>query len=285
MIELTSIQTWLQGAGYCDIADVVPVAGGSINRTAVISLVDGTSLFVKQHHNPPERFFDAEADGLDALNELCSLRVPLVVHADREFLLLENLGCGPESRHFWVRLGEGLAELHGKPQSNFGFRRDNYCGRTLQKNPPMQNGFEFFARHRLLHLASVAQRNGVLPGAYHRKIEYIATHLDQLLPSADPALIHGDLWSGNVHCDLKGQPALVDPACYWGWAEAELAMTTLFGEFPAEFYSSYEANYPIENDWRERAAIYNLYHLLNHLILFGESYLIQIKTAIKRFSN
>jgi len=112
----------------------------------------------------------------------------------------------------------------------------------------------------------------------------IASNLTNWIPIQSPVLIHGDLWSGNVHCDRDGNPCLVDPATYWGWAEADLAMTELFGNFNREFYESYESVSDIEKDWRERSPLYNLYHLLNHLILFGPSYLGNIRSVIKRFT-
>jgi fructosamine-3-kinase len=117
------------------------------------------------------------------------------------------------------------------------------------------------------------------------RLENIASRLSNWIPQQPPVLLHGDLWSGNVHCDAQGSPALIDPACYWGWAEAELAMTSLFGGFEPDFYTSYAECSGMDSDWPERAPLYNLYHLLNHLLLFGGSYLGSIRQICRRFAS
>jgi fructosamine-3-kinase len=124
-----------------------------------------------------------------------------------------------------------------------------------------------------------------LDSTRRQQLDSIATRLDRWIPAQAAVLIHGDLWSGNIHCDNRGQPALIDPACYWGWAEAELAMTTLFGGFAPAFYDAYAAASGLEADWRERASLYNLYHLLNHLLLFGGSYAQSVSAILDRYGN
>ena len=148
----------------------------------------------------------------------------------------------------------------------------------------MKNGYEFFGQYRLIALSSKAFEQQLLKKKELKQIEFIASNLANLIPSQKPVLIHGDLWSGNVHCDEQGNPCLVDPAAYWGWAEAELAMSELFGGFDQRFYESYESCSKVDNQWRERSQLYNLYHLLNHLIIFGTRYLGQIKLALDRFA-
>jgi fructosamine-3-kinase len=285
MDNLTTIQNWLNCNNFGEIEAVSPISGGCINETARISLVNAGTVFVKQHKNPPPNFFAAEAAGLKALRGACNLKVPQVLHVDREFLLLEDLGNSSATADFWSILGEGLAEVHQQVMPSFGFETDNYCGSTPQANPITTEGYDFFAHHRLLALANTSVSMGYLTSSEMNALEHIATNLSEWIPAQPAVLIHGDLWSGNVHSDKQGLPALIDPACYWGWAEAELAMTALFGGFNQEFYRAYESASGISVDWRERAALYNLYHLLNHLILFGQSYHSQVSTIIKRFGN
>jgi fructosamine-3-kinase len=182
-------------------------------------------------------------------------------------------------------LGRGLAALHRQEQPEFGFGADNYCGSTPQANPLMQDGWEFFARHRLLALAKPAQQRRLLNSAELRQVEDVAGRLADWIPAQPAVLLHGDLWSGNIHCDSRGLPALIDPACYWGWAEADLAMTTLFGGFDPRFYATYLECSGMQADWRERAPLYNLYHLLNHLLLFGGVYLDQVKQVLNRYAR
>jgi fructosamine-3-kinase len=113
----------------------------------------------------------------------------------------------------------------------------------------------------------------------------LAARLPQLVPQQPASLLHGDLWSGNAISDRHGAPAIIDPAVYYGWAEAELAMTALFGAFAESFYQAYQEMRPLESGWRERFDIYNLYHLLNHLNLFGESYLGEVRAILRRYGG
>ena len=283
MQQRTTVQQWLRSSGYGDITACHKASGGCINDTSLLDLSNGDTLFLKQQTQAPPDFFTAEAAGLNALRQTGTLRVPRVIHAEPGFLLLEDLGIGTPGPRFWHQLGEGLAALHREEQDEFGFFGDNYCGLTPQRNTPCYDGYQFFARQRLMALARQAAIRRQLDSADMLTMEFIVANLNRWIPLQAPVLIHGDLWSGNVHCDGAGQPALIDPACYWGWAEAELAMTTLFGGFPASFHEAYQANSDMDPQWRERADIYNLYHLLNHLLLFGVGYLGQVRAVLKRY--
>lgn len=262
-----------------------PLGGGDIGDSTKAALEDGRAVFIKRASKAPADFFTAEARGLEALRAAAPadlLRVPKVLLASEDGLVLEWLEPGARGDDYWERFGAGLAAIHGLPQPHFGFEHDNYCGLTPQPNPHFSDGFHFFASARLQHQARLARDRGRLGQAECRKLDRLCERLDLWIPDQPPALIHGDLWSGNAHTGPRGEPVLIDPAAHYGWAEADLAMTTLFGRFDARFYASYREHSTVAADWEERADLYNLYHLLNHLNLFGESYLGSVRQILTR---
>lgn len=279
------LQSWLLDNDYGQIVRSEGISGGSINETGRLYLDRGKSLFIKRQDHAPEDMFSAEAAGLQALQAATTLRIPDVIYIGQDFLVLEDLGDGPRGKHFHTDLASGLAQLHQSRQEQFGFVMDNYCGATRQLNTPCSDGFEFFAERRLLHLGRKAYDAGLLPREICKRLEFLAANLSRWIPAQPPVVLHGDLWSGNVHCDERGQPCLVDPACYWGWAEADLAMTLLFGGFSTDFYANYAEISDLDSNWRERVPLYNLYHLLNHLLLFGSGYLPGIESTCREFAG
>jgi len=279
------IALWLADNGFGKIVRQQSVGGGCINDSRRLHLDTGKSLFLKQHTQAPEDMFHSEAVSIAALGKRQALRVPTVLHIEEDFILLEDLGQSSPRKQYWTDLGEGLAQLHSEKYPQFGFNINNYCGLTPQQNDLAEDGHDFFANLRILKLASQAFDQNQLDREDLSKLEYIAANLARWIPKQPAVLIHGDLWSGNIHCDEEGRPALIDPATYWGWAEAELAMTDLFGGFNNDFYGSYAEQTNLDTSWRERAPLYNLYHLLNHLLLFGGSYLGSIRTITHRFAG
>ena len=278
-------ESWLTQAGYPDITRTEAVTSGCINAACRLTLADGQTLFLKSNPQASTDMFAAEAAGLAALAERKALRIPNVLHANKHFILMEDLGAGARKPDYWQTLGAGLSRLHRQPAKHFGFSSDNYCGATPQANALDSNGYQFFAQKRILALASSCLEQGLLQAELMTKLDRIAESLPQWISEMPAVLIHGDLWSGNIHCCEDGAPALVDPAAYWGWAEADLAMTRLFGGFPAEFYDSYRANSALAEDWEQRIPLYNLYHLLNHLLLFGGSYLDSVADLADCYSR
>ncbi len=277
-------ENWLHDNGYGEIQQHRILAGGCINEVSRLHTARGT-VILKQNSAAPMDMFAAEASGLNALAATDTIQTPGVLHHEANYLLLEDLGQSSTNDEYWHKLGEQLAQLHSRPQSQFGFTEDNYCGATAQLNTPTENGYGFFAECRLLALGHHAFDASLLGTGEMRQLEFVASHLDTWIPQQAPSLIHGDLWSGNIHCDEAGQPALIDPACYWGWAEAEMAMTCLFGGFAPAFYDAYAASSQMDDNWQERASLYNLYHLLNHLLLFGGSYLQSIRSILNRYGD
>ena len=289
--------TTLFGAGV-RVAGRHPVYGGDINRSYRLSLSDGSSLFMKCNAVRNLPFFTTEAQGLAALRGTGAIGVPNALAAGTDqtqgvsFLLMEYLEAAPRGSRSWETFGRELAALHRADCSKlasadgslpFGFRTDNYIGASPQKNTPAADWLTFFRDCRLLPQFKVAERY-FDPGT-RRQCERLLDRLDSRLTETEfPSLLHGDLWSGNAVCGPDGKAWILDPAAYVGHFEAELAMTELFGGFPSAFYEAYREVNPIDSGYRDRRDLYNLYHLLNHLNLFGGSYLSSVRQILNRYA-
>lgn len=246
-------------------------------------LTDGRRAFVKRWGQAPPDFFAAEADGLGLLAVANGLRVPQVHWFDDAVLVLEDLGDGQPASGAWARAGRALARQHASQSPVFGLDRDGWCGRSPQANTPMRDGWRFFAHCRLWPQASRAHHAGLLSKDQLATVERVCANLPTLVPRQPAALVHGDLWRANLHACANGELAVVDAgAVHYGWAEADLAMLLLFAEPPAEFFSAYHEASGIAADWRTRAPVYNLYHLLNHLNLFGGGYAQAVADTLRR---
>lgn len=249
----------------------------------VLKFCDHPPCFIKTDCGAPKDFFLAQATCLKTIACTHSLGTPKVFHAEHHFIALEYLPPSAPRQDYWETFATQLAKMHQQSAPCFGFDLNTYCGATPQPNPKTLDGFEFFAQHRLLYQADLAVKRGLLEQTTLDAIMKICQRLPDIIPNTAPCLLHGDLWSGNHLPDANGMPTLIDPACYWGWAEADIAMTLLFGGFPKRFYQAYEDRYPLHTDWLEHAGLYNLYHLLNHLNLFGTGYLGQVLSTVKRY--
>lgn len=279
-----AVTTWL-GERSLTVTTSHALNGGCIADVRRLRLSDGSCVVCKQDHQAPPGQFPGEAAGLRALAAVTvGPRVPTVLAVDDRCLLLEDLASGPRQRDYWPTFGTALARLHHHYGPHFGFTCTTWCGATEQPNPATSDGFAFFAEHRLGYQARLAVDHGRLSQREARLVERVGERLPKLIPAQPASLVHGDLWSGNAHVDPNGQPAMLDPSAHWGWAEADLAMTALFGGFPPEFYAAYEAARPAVAGWRDRAEVYQLYHVLNHLNLFGSSYHQQAVGIAKRWS-
>lgn len=279
-----AVAEWCQHQGYGDIVRARSIGGGCINDGARLETESGRSFFLKQNASAPGDMFQREAEGLAALNVPDGPRVPTPYLHGSSFLLLEDLRPASRQPGYWDLLGRQLAALHLQVGDQFGFEADNYIGSTPQPNPWTEDGHEFFAEHRLGFQARLALDRGLLEKRDADRVAQLANGLKDIIPSQPPSLIHGDLWSGNATTGPEGEPAIIDPAAHYGWAEAELGMTTLFGSFGGAFYDAYEETASLEPGWRARLPLYNLYHLLNHLNLFGMGYLGQVRSVLDRFS-
>lgn len=284
MEELHSdIKEWIdkQQLGY--ITSVEPVSGGCIHRALRIRTKAGESYFLKQDPGENIDVFQREAEGLEALRLEGGPVVPEVYLVGKEYLLLGDLQPAPRCKDFWKIFGRQLAVVHSQHNPRFGFDKDNYIGSNPQENNWMENGWDFFREKRLWNQIKWANDRLLLDTKEIHQLENLTLRLPELVPAQPASLTHGDLWSGNLITDKNGNPALIDPAVYYGWAETDLAMAELFGHYPEDFYRAYLEINPLEKGYRSRFPIYNLYHLLNHLNLFGRGYLSQIQSILDRF--
>ena len=270
------------------VVDRQRVSGGDINRAYRLELSSGECVFLKCNRPDLLGMFTAEAYGLNALRATGTIGVPepLAAGADNTeaFLIMEYLESAPRRPDYWETFGRELAMLHrAKCGPNFGFSTDNYIGSTPQQNAPSDSWVSFFRDRRLLPQMKLAW--DLLDDRTRRNLTRITDRLDSLLPEpAFPSLIHGDLWSGNAICGPDGKAWILDPATYVAHFEADLAMTELFGGFPARFYQSYNEINPIDRAYPDRRDLYNLYHLLNHLNLFGLPYLTEVKAVADHYA-
>ena len=226
--------------------------------------------------------FAAEADGLQALGSCDAIRVPEVFECGElegvDYIIMEWLSLGRTTRdtRAAAQLGSLLARQHRHLGERFGWQRDNFIGATRQVNTQSDNWIDFYREHRLGFQLQLAAQRGYR-GELQRQGERLLEKLDGFFTDYSPApsLLHGDLWSGNWDVLETGEPVIFDPAVYYGDREADIAMTELFGGFPTEFYAAYDERYPRDSGYRVRRDLYNLYHVLNHLNLFGGGYLSQ----------
>lgn len=292
------------------------VGGGSISQALRLRTGRGDYLIKLGGRGRPG-FFAAEARGLGLLAGTGAVRVPAVLgfrdaelttddrppttgtDADRSvlgrrssavdasYILLEWLEPPPaaDRSKAGAALGTSLAALHRASADAYGLDHDNYIGATHQPNGWRDSWAAFFGEQRLGFQASLARQNGLLPPERAGRIERLVERLDRWIDdrATQPSLLHGDLWGGNFIVGPGGAPALIDPAAYYGDREADLAMTRLFGGFPASFYQAYAAAWPLPAGWQERVELYNLYHLLNHLNLFGGSYAAEVDATLARY--
>lgn len=268
-------------SGPCSAVE--PVRGGCINAAWRVRHASGTWL-VKTRAAADLPLFEAEADGLAALREARALVVPAPLVLGRDdrhaWLVLEWLDLVPARG---AALGRGLAALHRVVGPVFGWRRDNFLGTTPQPNAAASDWVTFFRDRRLAVQIDLAERLG--RGApWLERARLLLERIPALLAGHVPeaSLLHGDLWAGNAGVLRDGRPAVYDPAVHFGDRECDLAMTELFGGFDDAFHRAYAQSWPLEPGYAGRRDLYQLYHVLNHLNLFGEGYAQHARSLIDR---
>jgi len=266
------------------------LSGGSTREAQKLVTSEG-EFFAKWSDEGPENIFVCEALGLEALRAVGGLiTIPHVRAAAKRdgetpgYLILEYLPPGRGEADD-ESLGRGLATIHRATRSAFGFDAPSYCGPTPQDNRPSPTWVDFYRERRLRPLVEALERCGRISVADRRLFDRLMGRLEDLLPPhSAPSLIHGDLWAGNVLSSVRG-PALVDPACAYADREMEFGITTLFGGVSARAFAAYEEAWPLPHGWRERNPLYQLYHLLNHALLFGGHYGAEALHIAKHFAG
>lgn len=275
-----AISSALNAAGDSGpIRQIVTLSGGDINQAARIDTPQAR-YFVKWHAAPPPEFFESEARGLRLLGAAGHVRVPAVIGWGQvpggkgAFLILEFIEPGSRTGKAAECLGRQLAWQHLARQPQYGLDHDNYIGRLSQPNRPAHSWVDFYASQRLAPQRDLAARLGHLPARRAAMLDQLIERLGKWIDEShcQPSLLHGDLWGGNWMADGSGSPVLIDPAVAHGDRELDLAMTALFGGFPAAFYDAYREAFPLAAGYEDRQLLYQLYYLLAHLNLFGEGY-------------
>lgn len=262
---------------------------GTLPTSGRVQTRSGRQFFLKSGMR--SKTYRCEAVGLTELASSGEVATPGVVSVGDRYILTEYIAQHRGGRDFFEDFGRRLACLHRHSAECFGFREDNFIGLSPQIN--IAEGTEckdwalFYINKRLRYQFHLAERNGYVSRRMAAEFSHFEDKAVKLLNEAEerPSLIHGDLWAGNFLCNADGKVVLIDPAVYYGHREAELAMTHLFGGFPQVFYDAYMREYPLQTGWQRRENLYRLYHLMNHLNLFGSSYLPEVEYIISEYAS
>lgn len=270
-----------------EIKNAKPVSGGDISSAFLLTTNCDRYFMKLNSRSAYPLMFERESEGLAAIRKTQTVAVPQeIVHGtfeDDAFLILAWVEAGSKSSGASTTLGQQLAAMHLCTAPNYGFDHNNYMGSLPQSNTCHDNWSDFFINERLQPMVQTAINRSLLTTGQGKLFDQLYIRLPQLFAEEKPALLHGDLWGGNYLIDTEGKPYLIDPAVSYGHREFDIAMTTLFGGFNADFYSAYNEAFPLANGWQQRTALWNLYPLLLHLNLFGHSYLPQLIDSLKIF--
>lgn len=274
MIKLAQIALE-NGRDYSGIQTMKRISGGSINEAFYVQTVDA-EFFMKFHANSPQGFFKSEATGLRLIKETHTISVPNYLsysdQSGKAFLMLDWIE-GKKNNQTEEILGQKLAKLHHCFGRMHGFDSDSYIGLLPQPNELNANWLEYYRDNRLANQVKIGVEKGIIHSKRHEQLDVLLQRLDKWVPSfVEPSHLHGDLYSGNWIVGPGGEPYIVDPSFLYGDRHFEIAYTELFGGLPTKFYQAYQESYPLRADYEDIKPIYQLYYLLAHLNLFGESY-------------
>jgi protein-ribulosamine 3-kinase len=259
---------------------------GNFNLAARVTTKSG-KYFIKWNKGDHEGMFESEAKSMELIRETNTIHVPKVYgygkKQDGAYLMLDFVAESTKKEDYWSDFGRKLAALHSKTNENFGLHFNNYVGALRQINDFSKDGIQFFIEKRLIFQLEMAYKAKLVDYKLYIDTQNLFSKIPSLFPKEPPALLHGDLWSGNIMVGDDGYAAVVDPSAYYGLREAEIAFTTLFGGFKQEFYKAYNEVKPLESGFKDRIDLYNLYPLLVHLNLFGGGYLDAVKRIVKKY--
>lgn len=268
-----------------NIVSDISLGGGCIGDSRVVKTETGIKYFLKSYGSNTRSIIKNEANGLNELAKTKAIHIPKVIYSDEQFLLLEYIEQSSRVSNFSELFGQRFAMMHKYTSEEFGFYENNFIGSTPQINIPKSKKWStFYWEYRLLYQFKLAERNNYSSPELSDLFSILENRIESIIEGSEeePTILHGDLWGGNYIVDKKGEPCLIDPAVYYGHREADLAMTMLFGGFDSKFYSAYDEAYPLKPGWKNRIEIYKLYHVMNHLNLFGASYYSQAISILKR---
>ena len=262
-------------------------SGGCINNALKLQTTEG-DYFLKWQTGIPEDMFRKEAEGLRLLAKSSTIKIPKVIAygklEGKHYLLMEHIESAAPSKDYWKNFGVTLAEMHrNNSAETYGLNHDNYIGKLPQPNDDNVDWIDFFIHNRLEYQLKLAIENRMVSNSFIDRYRNFYTFLPDLLPVDQPALLHGDMWSGNVLVGNDGKVCLIDPAVYYGHREIELAFTQMFGSFDYDFYTAYNATYSLDPGFDQRVSIYNIYPHMVHVNLFGQSYLNGVESVLKRY--
>ncbi|GGF21365.1 aminoglycoside phosphotransferase [Halobacillus andaensis] len=273
---------------HSTIKEIRPVSGGDINEAFYVA-TENQTYFIKGNQNVPSHFFKAEAMGLEAIRETETAAVPKVYYYDEPaegevgMIALEWIE-GKESAQSSEILGQKLARMHQHTSNHYGFGNPTFVGELDQPNDWKESWVEYYRENRLRHQYKLALKNGRLGTQRREKLEKLIYQLERFIPASPSAsLLHGDLWGGNYLTGADGEPYLIDPSILYGDPSFELAFTELFGGFSSSFYAAYEQISPLRSDYEEVKPVYQLFYLLVHLNLFGESYGPSVDRILQKY--
>lgn len=271
-----------------EIQTTSPLSGGDINRVYKLTTTVGNFCLKVNDDQRYPKMFHIEASGLKLLRSNSRFTIPDPIHTGiaegQAYLLLSFIESASKGKDYWESFGMQLAELHRNTNPEFGLDHDNYIGSLTQKNEFKHSWIDFFYQNRIQFQLKTAIDNGYLDQSDSNNANKLYHQLNNIIPREKPALLHGDLWSGNTLTDEKGKPCIIDPAVYYGHREMDLAMTKLFGGFDHRMYDHYNNTYPLEKNWEDRIQIHNIYPLLVHVNLFGAGYVNQVKGILNKYS-
>ena len=282
----SQIEAIIDYANLGNLKKASHVSGGSINEAFKVETLTETFFLKLNEASRFPKMFETERNGLLLLSESdFTVPKPIAIgeHGDHQFIIMQWIEKGNGKSDFWQQFGRSLAQLHKTDSDNFGLEHDNYIGSLQQSNTPHKTWSDFYREQRLRPQVQLASKNGSLSHTMRHGFNALFNRLDEIYPTEKPALVHGDLWGGNLMPALNGTPCIYDPAVYFGHREMDLAMMALFGGFGVDWVDAYNEVYPLENGWRDRLVIGQLYPLMVHVNLFGTSYTRSVETILQKF--